>query len=153
MPVSAHSKRFWQRASQSWGSKFIDQYGPTPLPEWQEVIDRTDEERLGRALSVLRQETPAWPPTLGQLEKAIPYQLHATESAPDMLAQAMVRNHANHMCEHQLAFPWTYSGRWVSDGANRPYPETHRVTVPHCKIEGCRGARRSYTLSLEEIQQ
>lgn len=153
MPVSARAKRFWSRASQSWGSRFTDQYGPTPPEEWQSVIDRVDDERLSRAISVLRTETPNFPPTLGQLEKALPYQLNSQESAPDLLAQAMVRRYANVMCEHQLAFPWTYFGKWVHDGANRPFPETHGVVVHKCKVDDCRGQRRGYQLRLEDIQQ
>ena len=131
MPVSSRAKRFWKRCIQSWGTKLTEQYGTTCPDDWCKAINRTDNERLDMAIIALRQETPIWPPTLGQLEAAIPRkQIHGGDSIPDRLAQYAVSKFR--LCEHQSMRPWNYFGELVDDGSKIGFPITKGVVIQEC---------------------
>src|SRR5690606_34233952 len=79
--LSRRASRIWERLGQWYGSRLADAYGPTPPEDWAELIDRTDDERLEDALVSVRRESPVFPPTLGQLEAAIPKRQRASGQA------------------------------------------------------------------------
>lgn len=109
--LSRRAGSFWTRLAHSWGSKFIDAYGPTPPEDWANAIERTDDERLEQALTILRRDTPTFPPTLGQLENAIPKRQSGDGiSKVQRLAGLMLDTHGAELCEHQRAMPWNYFG-------------------------------------------
>lgn len=126
---------------QWWGVKLTDSYGAECPPDWADLIDRTDDERLDGALVALRQETPAFAPTLGQLEAALPKKrvTGAMEpSVPERLAFEAVRR-LTRMCAHQLRGPWTYFGQVTTypKTKHRDYevtnPEPHGVVIAACQ--------------------
>jgi hypothetical protein len=109
--LSRRAGSFWLRLSQSWGSKFLDAYGPTPPDDWANAIERADDERLEQALTILRRESPTFPPTLGQLENAIPKrQSGALTSKAQQIAELMLSQHGKDLCVHQIGRPWSYFG-------------------------------------------
>ena len=48
---SKRAEAIWRRLGQWYGTRLVDQYGPKPPPDWAELFDRTDDERLEKALS------------------------------------------------------------------------------------------------------
>ena len=68
--ISSRAERLWQRLSEWYGSRITDQYGQTPPPDWCAVVDRSDNDAVKRALSIIRQHYLEHPPTLPQFEKA-----------------------------------------------------------------------------------
>jgi hypothetical protein len=89
-----------------------ENYGPTPPEDWCEVIDRTDDDALNTALLHVRRQSPIHPPTLGQIEDAIPKREtgNTGPSKPERLAALMIAKHGAEMCKHQRAKTWNYFG-------------------------------------------
>lgn len=135
--ASVRSANFWKRLAQTYGARLQEQYGPTCPSDWCEVIDRTDEERLVKALVVIRREHLQFPPTLGQFEAAIPKRQFGKDhdSIPERLARYAVAT--LRLCEHELWPPWTYFGRQFDDGTPLGGIETSGVVIPGCKSEDC----------------
>ena len=133
---SARAARIWRRLAQNYGARLAEQYGSTCPPDWCEVIDRTDNERLDSALVAVRHEHLQFPPTLGQFEAAIPKREfgQGRDSITDRLAAHAVRT--LNLCEHQSWIPWSYFGVKVEDG-RRLLPTVTGVVIPECKHEGC----------------
>jgi hypothetical protein len=90
----------------------------------------------------VRRESPKFPPTLGDLEKAIPKREtgNSGPSKPQRLADLMLKLHGRDMCAHQVARPWTYSGPLVTFEllpAQKPpayvtHPDPRTVVVAPC---------------------
>jgi len=134
--VNRRAAQFWKWLIQSYGSKFAEQFGSVPPPDWCEVIGRADNERLEKALMTVRSQHPEWL-TLGQFEAAIPRRNFGKDekSIPERLALHAVVTLP--LCEHQLRPPWTYFGRQFDDGTPLGGIETTGVVIPSCKSEGC----------------
>lgn len=133
--LSRRASRIWERLGQWYGSRLADAYGPTPPEDWAELIDRTDDERLEIGLVAVRRATPVFPPTLGQLEAAIPKRESLAPNAPSraqMAADAMMAKYGKELCKHQLAGRWTYFGP-VQD-----FPNKHSLPeiVQHPLVRG-----------------
>lgn len=141
--LSRRASRIWERLGQWYGSRLADAYGPTPPEDWAELIDRTDDERLEDALVSVRRESPVFPPTLGQLEAAIPKRQHASGREPSkaqQIADLMLKKHGREMCVHQLAQPWNYFGplREFQMPNTKPplyitHPDPRGVVVADCR--------------------
>jgi hypothetical protein len=141
--VSRRASRVWDRLGQWYGSRLADNYGPTPPEDWCEVIDRTDDERLHSALSHLRHQSPVHPPTLGQLEDAIPKRETGLggPSSPTRLAELLLKTHGSEMCAHQFRMGWNYFGPLttfeVSVDKKKPdyvtHPDPRGVQCPPCE--------------------
>ena len=136
MRPSARASKFWRRLGQTYGARMADQYGSTCPPDWCEIIDRTDDDRLGRTLIAIRQDHLQFPPTLGQFEAAIPKRKfgQSEHSVPERLAEHAANTLP--LCEHQSRIPWNYFGAVIEDG-RRPLPTVTGVVIPECKTEGC----------------
>lgn len=145
--VSRRASKVWDRLGQWYGSRLADSYGPTPPEDWVTVIDRTDDERLDQALSHVRHQTPIHPPTLGQLEDAIPKREtgNSGPSKPQRLADLMMRLHGRDMCPHQIRSVWNYFGPLVTfeikgDKKAPPqyvtHPDPRGVQAPSCDACG-----------------
>lgn len=151
--TSRKALKVWARLGMWYGSKLADNYGPTPPDDWAELIDRTDEERLGEALLAVRRETPIFPPTLGQLEAAIPrprVTSWSEPSKPQQIAELMLNRD---LCKHQLASRWTFFGpmREFPVPSSKPpvtfsHPDPRGVVVAECAECG----KSSYRALLDE---
>lgn len=137
--VSKRAARTWDRLRQWYGARVAEQYGELPPPDWCALIDRTDDERLESAMSRVRHASPIHPPTLGQLEDAIPRRARAGEATlAERLCDAAARKFGPALCQHQLLGPWNYFGpvkEYVC--ANRAdeivtHPEVRGVQIPQC---------------------
>lgn len=151
--LSRRAIKTWDRLGQWYGARLQENYGPTPPDDWAELIDRTDDERLLDALLAVRRASPIHPPTLGQIESAIPKREFRNEgpSKPDRLATLMLSTHD--LCQHQLAKTWNYFGP-MREFERLPkqvppafitHPDPRGVQVPPC--ESC--DRPSYRVLLE----
>jgi hypothetical protein len=56
--------KLWGLLSQTWGARFIDQYGPNPNEAWQGVLAQTDLDAARDALRALIYAGSPFPPTL-----------------------------------------------------------------------------------------
>ena len=148
---SSRAKLYWRRFGQSYGARMADQYGATCPPDWAEIIDRTDDERLNKAMMVIRREYLQYPPTLGQFEAAIPKRnlTSSRDSIIDRLAVHAVKTFP--MCEHQLSKPWSYFGTKVDTGGRDLELRTHGVTIVACDDENCLRYGKSYRLLESEL--
>lgn len=109
--VSKRAQRIWDRLISWYGAKIAEQYGKHPPDDWATLFDRTDDERLERALSAARHASPTFPPTLGQIEAGIPKREQgATKSVPMQLAEAVLQRFGSQLCAHQIRVPWNYFG-------------------------------------------
>lgn len=135
--VSTRAKRVWRRLGQNYGARLADQFGPSCPEDWCDVIDRTDDERLDKALTKIRGEHLQFPPTLGQFEAAIPKRQFGgnQDSIPDRLACYAVKT--LNLCEHQLPLPWSYFGHHVDDGSKYGYYDITGVIIESCRVESC----------------
>jgi hypothetical protein len=141
--LSSRALKIWARLGQWYGSRLAESYGPTPPEDWAELIDRTDDDRLDSALLAVRRETPIHPPTLGQLENALPKKQVVASGAPtkvQQLAELMLRKHNKDLCRHQFAKPWTYFGPPVEfpipntkPALSVTLPDPRGVTVSECE--------------------
>ncbi len=151
--VSKRASKVWAKLGEWYGSRLADNYGPTPPEDWCEIIDRTDDESLHSALLSVRRASPIHPPTLGQLEDAIPKRESgkAGPSKPERLATLMLRND---LCKHQLFSRWNYFGPMTTfellPKRTPPeyvtHPDPRGVQVPPC--EQCE--RPSYRVTLAQ---
>jgi hypothetical protein len=138
--ASARVERVWKRLAEWYGARLADQYGPTAPPDWALIIDRTDDERLETALIAVRRASPAWPPTLGQLESAIPTrEIKGQPSLAEKLADHAVQKFGRVLCVHQVGKPWNYFGpmkEFVSKHRNNEvltHPDIRGVQIPACE--------------------
>ncbi len=155
--ISFRANRVWKRLGSWYGTRLVEQYGEHPPEDWAEIIDRTDDERLDDALLQVRRDTPIHPPTLGQLEAALPKKQWTSDgqpSKPQQIADLMLEKHGAEMCIHQLARPWSYFGPMaefeVLPKSKPPvytrHPDARGVVVAPC--EHC--DKPSYRVLLEQ---
>lgn len=138
--ISRRASKAWDRLRQWYGARLVEQYGDVPPPDWCDVFDRTDDERLEDALLTVRRDSPIHPPTLGQIEVAVPKrQASGAPSKPQQLADLMMQKHGREMCVHQIATTWNYFGpmrEFQFAGIKPPvfvsHPDPHGVQVPAC---------------------
>jgi hypothetical protein len=137
--VSRRAKRVWERLASWYGSRLAEQYGENPPEDWCAVFDRTDDERLDAALSSVRHASPIHPPTLGQIENALPRaEQRGSPSRAAMAYDAMLQAHGRDLCQHQRMRPWNYFGpskEFVSKqrgGELVQHPEIRGVQVAAC---------------------
>lgn len=132
---NTRAERWWKKFAQSWGSKLAEEYGPTCPEDWADRINRTDDERLEKALTRMRQQTPNWPPTLGQFEAAIPRrELMRQGSVVDRLAVAAASMPT--LCDHQRMGPWSYFGSASTNWQPGDY-ESMRAEIRGVAIAAC----------------
>lgn len=111
--ISKRADAAWKRVASWYGSRLFEQYGQHPPEDWCELFDRTDDERLWDALLAVRRESPIHPPTLGQIETALPKKQWSSgtqPSKPQQIADLMLATHGSDLCIHQMARPWNYFG-------------------------------------------
>jgi hypothetical protein len=88
-----------------------EQLGKNPPEDWAHLFDRTDDERLEDALLAVRRTSPSHPPTLGELEAAIPVRRTNTEkSVPEQLTTHAAAKFGLELCPHQLVASWNFFG-------------------------------------------
>jgi hypothetical protein len=134
--VSRRAKRTWDRLGSWYGSRLADQYGEHPPEDWVDLFDRTDDERLDQALSSVRHASPIHPPTLGQLENAIPRrEVAGSPSRAQTVANAIMTRHGAEMCIHQLKQPWNYFGP-VKDFISKSRGENGNEVIKHPEVRG-----------------
>lgn len=56
--------------AQTWGARFLEQYGPQPNEAWSAALTNVSSEAARHALSALIQEGSAFPPTLPEFVAA-----------------------------------------------------------------------------------
>lgn len=135
---SRRASRAWDRLRQWYGARLAEQYGDVPPDDWCALIDRTDDERLAQALERIRDESPVYPPTFGQLEQAIPRKRahDGGPSVPDQLCRFIAEHRRT--CEHQRAKTWAYFGPITEFPPNKTReepkstPEPRGVVIPAC---------------------
>ena len=142
--------------TQWWGSRLVDSYGAECPPDWAFLIDRTEDERLTRAMQTLRRETPVHPPTLGQFEAAIPLKAAAQRkelSVPEILTMEAVKRWQ--LCPHQLLARWNHFGpirEFPPLPPLRKHPISHPdpigVVIPACDKCG----QPSHRLRIEDVE-
>jgi hypothetical protein len=54
----------WRLLGQTWGAKFLEQYGPNPNEAWSAVLGNIDPDAAKYALTKLVDSGSAFPPTL-----------------------------------------------------------------------------------------
>ena len=137
--ISSRAERLWQRLSEWYGSRITDQYGKTPPADWCAVVDRSDNDAVKRALSIIRQHYLEHPPTLPQFEKAFaPPLIGRVEAGPtiqERLCEFVMATHGRKLTQRQIRVPWDYRYkrvRWVDNiGRNRDeFAECVGVDVP-----------------------
>lgn len=135
--VSLRVSRIWNRLGQWYGARWGDSYGTVPPDDWAALIDRTDDDRIEHALAETRKASPVHPPTLGQLEAAIPKKRRPEDPSPAKVLCDFVLKHRN-PCAHQVQRTWSYFGG----------PEGVKgAVVPECSE--C--SRPSMRVKLEEV--
>lgn len=151
MAVSKRARAVWKRLGQSYGTRMADTYGEVPPSDWCRVIDRTDPERLERALVKVREVCIQFPPTLGQFEAAIPKKQFGKniKATHEQLCDHALRT--LNLCEHQLWPPWTYFGKAVEDGSRAGYLQTNGVVIPACYAEGCHKYGKSHRILATDL--
>lgn len=58
------TKQLWRLLAQTWGSKFTEQYGPTPNEAWSAALENASVGEAKYALHKLIDEASPFPPTL-----------------------------------------------------------------------------------------
>jgi hypothetical protein len=106
---SKRAEKVWKRLMSWYGSRLAEQFGPHAPDDWAEFFDRNDDERLRAALETVRRASPVYPPTLGQIEAALPAKPRpGARSIPQRLGNEAPRRFGSQMCGHQLMGPWNY---------------------------------------------
>ena len=140
MRTSRRAERVWGRLTSWYGARLAEQYGSKPPEDWRELIDRTDDARLEAGLINVRRASPVHPPTLGQLEEAIPAKRigPSGESIAKQLNDFVLQHRS--LCEHQIAKNWNYFGP-VEELASKhrgseivSHPVIHGVQIPACML-------------------
>lgn len=111
--ISRRAAAVWKRLAQWYGARFLETYTTEPPEDWARLVDETSPERMEQALLAVRRESPVHPPTLGQLEAAIPPQRLDAGNAPStnqQLATFALRRIAGELCRHQMVSSWNYFG-------------------------------------------
>ncbi len=146
--ISKRADRTWKRLASWYGARLAEQYGDNPPEDWADLIDRTDDERLEQALAAVRRASPTHPPTLGQLEAAVPSRHLASDpSSVSILSAAAMRMLGKSLCMHQIAMPWNYFGpveEFASknrDGEIVSHPRVRGVQIPPCAACGTQSRR------------
>lgn len=152
--ISRRADATWKRLSSWYGARLAEQYGAQPPEDWCELIDRTDPERLDLALMAVRRTSPAHPPTLGQLEGAIPNRQNSNEpSLVEQLSAGVMRFLGKQLCKHQIAAVWNYYGPIEEhsskhrNGEISVHPRPVGVQIPACADCG----NGSHRMTLEDI--
>lgn len=144
---SNRAQKYWAKLIEWYGSRVAENYGPQPPDEWCDFFDRTDPDDVAMAMRSCRRSTPIHPPTLGQLEAAIPEKIAGPigPSKPLKLCDLMMEKHGKELCRHQLAKPWNYFGPMTTfdrqiqglKASEKPPTVTHPdpvgVQVPPCE--------------------
>lgn len=116
--ISARAKRLWLRLCEWYGARMREQYGDAPPEDWAAVVDRSDNDAVKRALSIIRQNHVEHPPTFPQFEKAFrPPAVSHTDQAPTI--QERLCEHAmktlgmvkfgGRLTPKQVRLPWEYA--------------------------------------------
>ncbi len=140
--ISRRAGKAWDRLKQWYGTRLADSYGDLPPEDWCTFFDRTDAERLDAALIHVRHQTPVHPPTLGQLEDAVPKRDSGNSgpSKPQRLANLLLATHP--LCHHQRAARWNYFGPMatfeIQVDKKKPdyvtHPDPRGVQCPPCDL-------------------
>lgn len=110
---SARAKRLWQRLGEWYGTRLLEQYGAEPPPDWCEIVDRCDNEKVKKGLSVIRRYFLKHPPTLPEFDLAMrPPHLEgpAGPNTAERLCTFIMRNYRVKITERQIREPWIYFG-------------------------------------------
>jgi hypothetical protein len=111
-----HSRRalvVWKRMIDWYGTRWTESYGLDPPPDWCEVIDRTDPERVAKGLALIRRTYLQHPPTFPQFEQAIRPPHFFEEAGPnpaERLCEFVMRRYGKRLTPKQIREPWTYFG-------------------------------------------
>lgn len=116
--VSNRAKRVWQRLSEFYGARIVDQFGTVPPEPWCEAIDKATDAAIQTALVRVRSVHLQYPPTLPELEAALaaaepPRSITAIDLKSALCA--WIVKHRK-LTPRQMMGPWTWRGR-VSDAA------------------------------------
>ncbi len=146
LPKISRATRIWNRLKSWWGVRLAEQYGDQPPDDWKKVFDGTDDERLERALTAIRTQSPIHPPTLGQLEAAIPKRDLGgrRQSLSERLCEFAIQRLGRVLCVHQCRGPWNYFGSHFLMGE---VPDLRGVQIPEC--EPCQ--RQSHRVMVAEM--
>lgn len=141
MPPKASSRalKVWSRLGQWYGSRIAESYGDIPPPDWCALIDRTDDERLDVALMNVRRETPIHPPTLGQLEAALPQRRHQSNREDGPMARLVTHVlKTRQPCPHQVRSGWSWFGPEEEVVSKQRGSEVVRHVMPRgCVVPEC----------------
>lgn len=110
---SARAKRMWDRLQDWYGVRLTEQFGLEPPKDWCDVVDKSDNEQVKRALSVIRADYVNFPPTFMQFEKAFkPAVKPHGQRGPTMAERLSNFVTANYrLTPKQLRGPWKYLSR------------------------------------------
>lgn len=109
--ISTRAKRVWARMREWYGVRVVDQFGETPPLDWCKAIDRSDDNTVKRALSLMRTRHLEHPPTLPQFELLIrpPENANRSPSEIDQLCTYVMKARGTQLTPLQIRRSWTYS--------------------------------------------
>lgn len=117
--IHPRASKVWERFRQWYGTKFIEQFGPTPPSDWSAAIEGTHPDSIQRALDICRAKYPDWPPTLPQFEAALkPPATAKQEQGPTIMDQleAFARKQYRLTMMQEKKRSWISSGKtWAAD--------------------------------------
>lgn len=135
----------WTRFATWYGADALERkFGLTPPPEWCDVLERLDREKLAVVLANCKQKYPAWMPTLPEFEALVGQHSAPVNTGPSMqerLSRVVIRR----CTEEQLRLPWTYLYRGSADRNSSDF-EITGVDIP---ADGANPGRRFMVADLE----
>lgn len=155
--ISHRAQKLWDKLASWYGARIAEQYGANPPEDWAELFDRTDPDDIASALIDARRLSPIHPPTLGQVEAAIPRKQRTgpgEKSKPEKIAELMLAKHGKDLCPHQCARPWNYFGPMTTfellpkrvPPQYVTHPDPRGVQVPPCEACG----KPSFRVTLDQ---
>jgi len=112
MTEHRRANKLWKRLNQTYGARFLDQFGPTPSDAWIEAIDSLTDEQVAYGLRKGTRDHPVHPPPLGAFVQAcndMPVaQVAKGPTLQEQLCAYVTLTRRNQLTERQFYAPWTY---------------------------------------------
>src|ERR1700749_3701278 len=62
--------RVWDRMTEFYGTRFIEQFGDKPTKSWIDTVDQLTDAQIAFGLKYVRLQAPDHPPTLGRFQRS-----------------------------------------------------------------------------------
>jgi len=109
------AKLLWKRFTQTYGARFLEQFGKEPPEVWIEAVENLRDEQIAFGLRKLTREHVQHPPSLGAFQQAcndMPQPV--VDSGPTLQAQLcayVTLTRYARLSANQQRGPWTYLHR------------------------------------------